>query len=76
MVFGKNCLSIFFKIILRDLKVITASKNLTNVKSYKSLRIYPSEIDSDWKKGLKNTNIQKAKLFYLGRLKKKKEYFH
>ncbi len=72
---GKIVYQFFFKIILRDLKVITASKNLTNVKSYKSLRIYPSEIDSDWKKGLKNTNIQKAKLFYLGRLKKEKGIF-
>ena len=40
----------FFESILKNLKLITASKNLSNISKHKPLRIYPSEIDNEWRK--------------------------
>ncbi len=73
--FGKIVYQFFFESILKDLKPIIVSKNISNVKKYKSLRIYPSEIDNIWKKNLKKVDISKAKLLYLGRIKKEKGVF-
>lgn len=72
---GKIIYQFFFKSILKYLNVITVSKNLTNINNYKASRIYPSEIDYGWKKNLKKTYTEKAKLFYLGRVKKEKGVF-
>ena len=36
-----------------------------NIRKYKPLRIYPSEIDNEWRKNLKKINTKKANLFYL-----------
>lgn len=73
--FGKFIYNFFFESILKHLKPIIVSKNISNVKKYKSLKIYPSEIDNTWKKNLKKVSISKAKLFYLGRIKKEKGVF-
>lgn len=72
---GKIIYQFFFKKILRDLNVITVSKNLTNIHNFKTSRIYPSEIDDRWKKNLKKSHTEKANLFYLGRVKKEKGIF-
>lgn len=72
---GKIIYQFFFTRILKDLNVITVSKNLTGVHNYKTFRVFPSEIDDGWKKNLKKTSTKKAKLFYLGRVKKEKGVF-
>ncbi len=72
---GKIIYQFFFQRILNDLDLITVSKNFTNIYKYKKLRVFPSEIDNIWKKNLKKAKTQKAKLFYLGRIKKEKGVF-
>ena len=73
--FGKLIYHFFFEIILKDLKPIIVSKNLSNVEEYQPLRVYPSEIDNSWKKNLKKTDISKPRLLYIGRIKKEKGVF-
>ena len=73
--FGKIIYHFFFESILKNLKLITVSKNLSNISKHKPLRIYPSEIDNEWRKNLKKINFKKANLFYLGRIKKEKGIF-
>ena len=72
---GDKIYQFFFKQILKQLKPIVVTDKLTNIKSYKYLKIYPSEINSVWEKKIKKTDISKPKLFYLGRLKKEKGIF-
>ena len=72
---GKKIYNFFFKIILKKLKPIVVSKKLSNISTFKPIEIYPSEIIDTWKKNLKNPNISKAKLLYLGRIKKEKGIF-
>ena len=72
---GRIIYQFFFESILKNLKLISVSKNLSNISKYKPLRIYPSEIDNEWRKNLKKINTKKANLFYLGRFKKEKGIF-
>ena len=73
--FGKIFYHFFFDRILKDLKPIIVSKNLSNVEKHQSLRVYPSEIDDLWKKNLKKADISKPRLLYIGRIKKEKGVF-
>jgi len=70
--FGKNLYYFFFKIILKKLKPIVVTRKLSNISRYKTLNIFPSEISNVWKKNLKKANLSKAKILYLGRIKKEK----
>lgn len=72
---GKKLYEFFFKKILKQLKPIIVTKKLSNISNYKYLKIYPSEITSLWKKNLKKAKLSKARLLYLGRIKKEKGVF-
>lgn len=48
---------------------------MTNVKDYKRLRVYPSEITSAWNITRKKAILSRANLLYLGRVKKEKGIF-
>ena len=72
---GKKVYEFFFKSILKKLRPIVVSDNLSNINYYKYLRIYPSEISGVWNKKLKIPNLSKPKLLYLGRIKKEKGIF-
>lgn len=73
--FGKYLYGFFFKKILKKLKPIVVTDNLTNIKDYKRINIYPSEITNSWNKNQKKTNLSRANLLYLGRVKKEKGIF-
>ena len=69
---GKYLYNFLFKIILKKLKPIVVTKKLSNISEYNLLNIFPSEINNIWKKNLKKVNLSKAKILYLGRIKKEK----
>ena len=72
---GKKLYEFFFKKILKKLKPIVVTRKLSNISHYKYSTIYPSEINNLWKKNLKEAQLSKAKLLYLGRIKKEKGVF-
>ena len=69
---GKKFYGFMFKKILNKLKPIVVTSKLSNLKSYRHLKICPSEITHIWKKNLKKPNLNKANLLYIGRIKKEK----
>ena len=69
---GKNFYGYMFKKILNKLKPIVVTSKMSNLKSYRHLKICPSEITDTWKKNLKKPNLNKANLLYIGRIKKEK----
>lgn len=69
---AKKLYGFFFKKILEKLKPITVSNSLENIKKYKYIKIYPSEITHVWRENLKKPNLSKAKLLYVGRIRKEK----
>ena len=73
--FAKYVYGFFFNKILKKLKPIVVTDNLTNVKNYKRLRVYPSEITSAWNITRKKAILSRANLLYLGRVKKEKGIF-
>ena len=72
---GKKLYEFFFQKILKKLKPIVVTRKLSNISHYKYSTIYPSEINNLWKKNLKEAQLSKAKLLYLGRIKKEKGVF-
>ena len=72
---GKKFYGFLFKKILKKLMPVVVTSNMTNLKSYRYLKICPSEITSLWKKNLKKPNLEKANLLYIGRIKKEKGVF-
>jgi len=72
---SKKLYSIFFNKILNKLKPIVVSDSLQNIKPFSYLKIHPSEITPIWKKNIKKPNLSKARLLYVGRIKKEKGIF-
>lgn len=73
--FGKKLYEFFFNKILKKLKPIVVTDKLSNIKKFKYLKIFPSEITKIWSKNLKKPNLSKPNLLYLGRIKKEKGIF-
>jgi len=73
--FGKKLYEFFFKNILKKLKPVVVTDNLSHINYYKYVRISPSEIGDIWNKNLKRANLSKPKLLYMGRIKKEKGVF-
>ncbi len=74
-VIGKKFYGILFKKILKYLKPIVVTDKLSNLTNFNYYKIHPSEITEIWKKKLKKTKIDKARLIYIGRIKKEKGIF-
>ena len=70
---GPFIYDIMFKIISKDLKIITVSKTISYKKSH-SL-IIPSELDNFWFKNLKTPRLEYPKILYVGRFRKEKGVF-
>ena len=71
---GKKFYGILFKKILKYLKPIVVTDKLSNLTKFNYYNIQPSKITEIWNKNLKKTKIDKARLIYIGRIKKKKEF--
>jgi glycosyltransferase involved in cell wall biosynthesis len=69
---GKKFYGFLFKKILKKLKPVVVTSNMSNLKNYKYFKICPSEITDLWKKNLKKPNLDIANLLYIGRIKKEK----
>ncbi|SMF79454.1 glycosyltransferase [Candidatus Pelagibacter sp. HIMB1321] len=72
---GRTIYQFMFKKVLKELKPIIVSRNLSKIKNYDYYKINPSEITDIWKTRLKKPNIKIAKLLYVGRIKKEKGIF-
>jgi len=70
-IFGRFLFNIMFKIVIKFLKIISVSNNLTGLKKNYDL-VNPSEISNEWLKNIKKPNLKIPKLLYLGRYKKEK----
>lgn len=64
---------LMFKIITNNLKIIACSNKLTKVKNARL--VTPSEIDKTWLSNLKNPDLKKPQLLYIGRIRKEKGIF-
>ena len=62
-----------FKIITNNFSVIACTKQLSKVRNAKI--VTPSEIDQTWLNNLKNPDLKKPKLLYIGRIRKEKGIF-
>ena len=62
-----------FKIVTNNLKIIACSNKLSKVKNARL--VSPSEIDKTWLSNIKNPNLKKPKLLYIGRIRKEKGIF-
>ena len=70
-IFGRFLFNIMFKIVIKFLKIISVSNNLTGLKKNYDL-VNPSEISNEWLKNIKKPNLKIPKLLDLGRYKKEK----
>tara|TARA_B100000989_G_C19501236_1_gene454387 strand:- start:588 stop:1589 length:1002 start_codon:yes stop_codon:yes gene_type:complete len=70
--FGKKVYEILFKKVLKKLKPIVVTNQISNLKDYDYDKINPSEITNQWKKNLKKPNLKKANLLYIGRIRREK----
>ena len=59
--FGKKLYEFFFNKILKKLKPIVVTDTLSNIKNFKYLKIFPSEITKIWSENLKKTKFIKTK---------------
>ncbi len=73
--FGEKLYELFFKNIIKRLKLIVVAESLSNINGFKYFRIFPSEITQIWRKNLKKPNLSKPRLLYLGRIKREKGVF-
>ncbi len=62
-----------FKIVTNNLKIIACSNKLSKVKNARL--VSPSEIDKTWLSNIKNPDLKKPKLLYIGRIRKEKGIF-
>ena len=71
---GKNFMEFYLK-NTEYLKPIVVTDKLSNLTKFNYYKIHPSEITEIWNKNLKKTKNDKARLIYIGRIKKEKGIF-
>ena len=69
-IIGKIIYSIFFNILTRITKVISCSKNLSNLKKY--TLVDPSKLNLNWFKEKTKPETVYPKILYVGRIRKEK----
>jgi glycosyltransferase involved in cell wall biosynthesis len=62
-----------YSIVKNNLKIISCSSNFTNTNNY--IRVFPSELNSFWKKNIKKPFLEEVRLLYIGRFRIEKGVF-
>tara|TARA_Y100000590_G_scaffold245795_1_gene276164 strand:- start:103 stop:1116 length:1014 start_codon:yes stop_codon:yes gene_type:complete len=71
---GKLIYHIMFILITPKANLIVCKKELTNKKNYNL--VFPSQLEEQWFKNLKNPTLDKIRLLYVGRMRVEKGVFN